>query len=93
MSVLADGPIFDSPSEKPARYWTYEGGRRYPRLCPACLIGLRPEDGGEVKVMLPAEPPRRARAVGLCALDALRNLLPERIIEDRGRRGVKVVWG
>jgi hypothetical protein len=74
MSVLADGPIFDSPSEKPARYWTYEGGR-------------------EVKVMLPAEPPRRARAVGLCALDALRNLLPERIIEDRGRRGVKVVWG
>jgi hypothetical protein len=31
MSVLADGPIFDSPSEKPARYWTYEGGRRYPR--------------------------------------------------------------
>jgi hypothetical protein len=29
--------------------------------------------------------------VGLCAPYAVRNLLPERIIEDFGRRGVKVV--
>jgi hypothetical protein len=91
MSVLAEGPIFDSPSEKPGRYWTYEGGHRHPRLYPDCRIRLRPEDGGEVKVMLPAEPPRRARVVGLCAPDALRNLLPDCIIEDFGRRGVRVV--
>jgi hypothetical protein len=31
--------------------------------------------------------------VGLCALDVLRNLVPERIIEDFGRRGLKVAPG
>jgi hypothetical protein len=34
MSVLADGPIFDSPSEKPGRNWTNEGGHGHPRLRP-----------------------------------------------------------